>query len=329
MKKLAEISLDERVARMEEEVNGDLIKEKMIREAKQYRESFVDYLHTGNVTNDLKIGRKEDGGYLCPEETDRRLIEKLEEKGIMRNICTVMDLAHNTKIPGATEHSAACWVEEGGQLQFTEEHFDQRELVAHKLAVGARVTEELLEDADFDIEGYLIESFAKSISEVEDEAFFNGNSDGKPHGILIDAEVGTEVSDLDGDAILDLIYSLRKPYRDKSVFVMSDDAFSKLHKIKSLAGKYAWQENFSKKAPYKLMGYPVYVSNAMPSILPGNCPIAFGDFSYYWVADRGRISFTRLSERFADEGCVGYKSTHRVDGRLVLTEAVKTLKIVA
>ncbi len=63
--------------------------------------------------------------------------------------------------------------------------------------------------------------------------------------------------------------------------------------------------------------------------MPADSPIAFGDFSYYWIGERGKRSFKRMGELYSEHGLVGYRFTHRVDGKLIIPEAVKTLKIVA
>lgn len=67
-------------------------------------------------------------------------------------------------------------------------------------------------------------------------------------------------------------------------------------------------------------------SDCMPEIAAGAKSIAFGDFSYYWIADRQGRSFKRLGELFAPTGQVGFLGSQRVDGRLVLGEAVKVLQ---
>ena len=65
----------------------------------------------------------------------------------------------------------------------------------------------------------------------------------------------------------------------------------------------------------------------------GNCwiydqnAIAFGDYSYYNVGDRGTRSFKQLNELFAGNGMIGFVAKERVDGKLILPEAVQILKL--
>ena len=65
----------------------------------------------------------------------------------------------------------------------------------------------------------------------------------------------------------------------------------------------------------------------MPEIASGQKVVLFGDFSYYWIGDRQGITFKRLNERYADMGQVGFLASKRVDGKLVLPEAVKVLQM--
>lgn len=64
----------------------------------------------------------------------------------------------------------------------------------------------------------------------------------------------------------------------------------------------------------------------MPEIATGNKTIAFGDYQYYWIPNREGRSFKRLNKLLAVTGQIGFVATQRVDGKLILPEAVKILK---
>ena len=72
---------------------------------------------------------------------------------------------------------------------------------------------------------------------------------------------------------------------------------------------------------------PYFTSSFVPEIAAGQKIMAFGDYSYYWIADRQGRSFKRLNELFAATGQVGFLASQRVDGKLILPEAVKTMKL--
>ena len=81
--------------------------------------------------------------------------------------------------------------------------------------------------------------------------------------------------------------------------------------------------------PDTLLNRPVYTSSFMPAIAASAKTILFGDLGYYWVADREGRSFKRLNELYAPTGQVGFLASERVDGKLILPEAVKVLAMKA
>lgn len=129
------------------------------------------------------------------------------------------------------------------------------------------------------------------------------------------------------DDLIDLTYSLRKPYRGKGVFIMSYGAYMELRKIKTANGRYPWNLDLVKDGYDTLFGYRVYVSKYLDNIAPGSKCILFGDFSYFWIGDRGKRIVKLLAERYADYGQVGFITSERVDAKLVLPEAVKVLQV--
>jgi len=226
----------------------------------------------------------------------------------------------------------ASWVDEEGTIPESDDTFGQVSIGAHKLATMIKVSEELLNDAAFDLENYIAREFARRIGAKEEEAFLVGDGVGKPTGILHatgGAEIGvvTAGATITMDEILDLFYSLKSPYRRNAVFVMNDATAKAIRKLKDDNGQYIWQPSVQAGQPDTLLNCPVRTSAQMPTIASGAKVIAFGDFSYYWIADRQGRTFKRLNELYAATGQVGFIATQRVDGKLILPEAVKVLQM--
>ena len=323
----AEKTLNERMAAIEAVINEDAVKRNMVRKTSEYPKAYGNYLRNAEVTDVLKVGSDKEGGYLVPDEFEDKLVKKLESKGVMRRLSNVIKTEHLLRIPGVSQKPTADWVEEGGSFSESDFEFYQIVIDAHKNGYISLVTEELLEDAGFDIENHIVDTAGDKIGELEEEAFISGDGIHKPTGVLVDAPVGHETKKLCMDDALELFYSVPQRYRNKGVWVMSQDALRILHKEKSAMGRNIWEGDMTKELPLKLNGREVFVSDAMPGVEAGKCPIMFGDFSYYWIGDRGNRSIKRLGELYSDRGMVGYRVTHRVDGKLVLPEAIKTLKI--
>lgn len=310
--------------------------EKKGRAADSYKKAFWKALRAKSVPYEvydaLQVGTDSEGGYLVPDEFDRHLIDALNEENIFRKLAHVIQTASgDRKIPVVASHGTASWIDEEAAYPESDDAFGQVSIGAFKLATMIKISEELLNDSVFDMPSYIAKEFARRIGAAEEEAFFTGNGTGKPLGILAatdGAQTGVTTASATAitfDEIIDLFYSLRSPYRKKAVFVVNDATVKSLRKIKNGQGDYLWQASLTAGTPDTLLGRPVYTSSFMPTIEAGAKTVAFGDFGYYWVADREGRSFKRLNELYAATGQVGFLAPERVDGKLILPEAVKVL----
>ena len=267
-----------------------------------------------------------------PTEYDERLIEKLDQENVMRKLGTTIQTSGERKINVAASKPAAAWVEEGGELVFTDPTFSQVILDAYKLSVATKVSEELLADNAYNLEGWLIDSFSRALANSEEEAMIIGDGSSKPTGVLhptVGGEIGivTAGNTITADEIVDLVYKLKRPYRANAAFLMADSTLAAVRKLKDSTGQYLWQPALTAGEPDRLLGFPVYTSQYVPTIAAGQPVIAFGDFSYYNVADRGARSFAALHELYAGVGQVAFVAKERIDGKLILPEAVQVLKM--
>ena len=301
---------------------------KPFRERTEYKNAMIDALRTNfrKISDVLQEGVDADGGYLVPVEYDNRLIEVLKEENIMRGLATRITTSGEHKINIAATTPAALWVEEGGALTFGDATFDQKFVDSHKLHVAIKVTEELLYDSAFDLEKYIITQFGKALANAEEDAFLNGDGKGKPYGIFDAAtggeSAGTLSTDIKADDIFDLIYKLKRPYRKGASFIMNDKTIAQIRKLKDNNGQFLWQPSLVAGEPDQIAGYTVRTS----AYAPENA-IAFGDYSYYNIADRGARSFKTLNELFAGNGMVGFVAKERVDGLLLLPEAIQIMNL--
>lgn len=287
-----------------------------------------------DVFNTLQVGTESEGGYLVPDEYERTLIDRLEELSIFRQLAHVIRTdSGNRLIPVVATKGTATWIGEGVQYPESDDSFGQVTIGAHKLVTMIKVSEELLNDSVFDIAAYIAKEFARRIGAAEEEAFFTGTGVGRPTGILAatgGAELGVTAASataLTFDEVMDLYYSLRAPYRRNAVFLMNDATVKALRKLKNGSGDYIWHPSVTAGTPDTILNRPVYTSSFMPTLAADAKPMLFGDLSYYWVADREGRVFKRLNELYAPSGQVGFLASERVDGKLVLSEAVKVLQM--
>ncbi len=311
--------------------------EKKGRATDEYRNSFWKAMRNKSVgfdvQNALQVGTDTEGGFLVLDEFERTLLDALQEQNIFRQLAHVITTSTgDRKIPVVASHGSASWIDEEGAYVESDEAFGQVSIGAYKLGTMIRVSEELLNDSVFNLPSYIATEFARRIGSAEEEAFFSGNGTGKPIGILnatggatvgVTAAAATAVT---MDEVMDLFYALRSPYRKRAVFLTNDSTVKALRKLKDSTGQYLWAPSMTAGTPDTILNRPIYTSAYMPVMAAGAKSVLFGDFSYYWVADRTSRSFKRLNELYAATGQVGFLASERVDGKLVLAEAVQVLQ---
>jgi len=310
------------------------------RASAEYQKAFWNAMRTRSgegldpvIKNALQIGTDTEGGYLVPDEFERTLIEALDEENIFRKLANVISTSSgDRKIPVVASKGTASWIDEEGAIPESDDSFGQVSIGAYKLGTMIKLSEELLNDSVFNLENYIAREFGRRIGNKEEDAFFTGDGSGKPTGILAatgGAQIGVTAASATAitiDEILDLFYSLKSPYRNKSVFVMNDATIKAIRKLKDGQGQYIWQPSLQAGTPDTILNRPVYTSSYVPTIAASAKSIIFGDFGYYWVADRQGRVFKRLNELYAATGQVGFVATQRVDGKLILPEAIKVLQ---
>jgi HK97 family phage major capsid protein len=310
--------------------------EKITTSSNEYKEAFWNSLRNKNfrdIRNDLEVGEKSEGGYLVPDEFERTLIEALTEENIMRSLATTIKTeSGDRKIPIVKSKGQAYWLDEEEAYKLSDDEFGQTTLNAYKVGTAIKISEELLNDSAFDLEAYISKEFARRVGAKEEEAFFVGDGNGKPTGIFDTTNGGelgatTSGASITFDDIIELFYSVNTPYRKKGVWLLNDSSVKLLRKIKDSTGNYIWSPAVSADLPDTILNRPYYTSAYAPTAESGSRCIAFGDMSYYWIADREGRTFQRLNELYAMTGQVGFRGYERVDGKLILPEAVKTLAI--
>lgn len=310
--------------------------EKTGRAGDEYTNAFWQHMRNRGgyeVRNTLTIGTDSEGGYLVPDEFERTLVEALEEENVLRQLAKVITTSSgDKKIPVVASKGTASWVDEEGSIPEDDDVFSQVSIGAFKVATMIKVSEELLNDSIFNLESYIAKEFARRIGAKEEEAFLTGDGSGKPTGIFdgtSGGEVGvtTTAAAIKMDEIFDLFYALKSPYRKRATFITNDATVKEIRKLKDGQGQYLWQPSVKAGEPDTILNRPVKTSAYVPTIEASAKVMAFGDFGYYWIADRQGRAFQRLNELYAANGQVGFRATQRVDGKLVLREAVKILQM--
>ena len=270
------------------------------------------------------------GTYTLPAAFGKKLEQELSQESLFRGMATVIRAYGNDYTLYAKDtDDLAQFVEEGGLIPVYDgiDDFTVSKIGSHKLAVFVKLDEDFVNDAGFSIEDYLAARLGRNFGRAEDNGFINGNGVHEPTGILhadAGAEVGVTAGTLTYDDVISLYFSVKPEYRKNGVWLMNDKTALALRTLKDADGNYLWNSGND-----TILGKPVRVCEFMPDAIPGNKPIAFGDFSYYWAVLRAPFSLRTLTEKFVLHDQIGYLALEYLDGKLVRRDAVKVLQMTA
>ena len=268
------------------------------------------------------------GAFNLPPKSMAKFNSHLEQESLFRSIATGIRAYDNQyNIKTANNQDAATWVPEGGTIPMATgmEDYSELFLKSHKLATFFQLEESFVQDNTFLLEDHIAKRLAKNFGRAEDAAFINGTGMDMPTGILAaegGADVGVIATALTYDDVIKLFFSVKAEYRRNAVWIMNDETALVLRTLKDAAGNYLWNH-----ANDTILGRKVLISEYMPGIQTGSKPIAFGDFSYYWIVGRRPVSIRPLVETFAALGYIGYLAYEFLDGKLIRSEAIKVMKI--
>lgn len=268
------------------------------------------------------------GTYAMPDTSENKFNQAITKRSVFRNIASVIT-AYNGgyHINAKNCDDMAMWVPEGASIPVYDgaDYFTNIPIESYKLGVVTKLDLGFVTDASFSVEKYLIDRLAKMFDRAEENAFINGDGNEQPTGILHEvggADTVVTTATLTYDDVIVLYFSVKAEYRKSSVWLMNDETATALRKLKDSDGNYLWRDSDD-----TILGKRIVISEFMPNAENSNKPIAFGDFSYYWIVDRTPVSVRTLREKFLVIGQIGYLSFEFLDAKLIRKEAIKVLQI--
>ena len=283
---------------------------------------------TGDDKHYLLVSDSTTGGYALPHDGFVKMNRALEKTSIFRQLATVMRVhGHQYKILSKDQNDMATWIPENGEFPIYNgmDDFTVKMVDSFKLGAFLKMDEDFVYDASFSFEDYLIQRLAKNFGEAETAAFISGTGEAMPTGILAEengAQVGVTTATLTHDDVVKLYFSVKPVYRENAVWLMNDETAYILRTIKDNDGNYIWNH-----ANDTILGKKVILTRHMPGAAAGTKPIAFGDFSYYWIVTRKNVTVRTLVETFIANGQIGYLAYEFLDGKLVRPDAIKVMRI--
>lgn len=298
----------------------------------------------------LSAGSDPDGGYLLPASTAGRVVSKLYEKSVMRQVADVVTIS-TPKLGGLVDNDEADagWVSELGTRSETDTpQVGKWEIEAFEMYASPKASQTLLDDSAIDVEAWLAGKVADKFARVEGLAFMQGNGVGKARGLCayptaataddtrawgtfehVNTGANGAFHTTKADPIQDLIGAMKDEYLQNASFLMRREVRTSIRKMKeATSDRYLWEPSLQAGQPDRLLGYPTRVDQYVPAIATGSLSLAFGDLRQaYTIVDR--IGIRTLRDPFTNKPYVVFYSTKRTGGGAVNFEAVKFLRFSA
>jgi len=282
------------------------------------------------------------GGFLVPDDFQNQVIMASPGFAVMRGagVTVITTSSDRVKIPVLRPRSSpyphmytsgfvGSWKPagtDGGSAAAptvqNQPRFGQEEIpVADWRPDSIELERNLLEDSAVNVEDILARLIGQTKGLDEDYEFINGTGVGRPEGLMT-AGVSTVASGSGSTVtyggLVNLFMGLPAQYRQTAKWLLNSATFGKIIQLETTAGYLIFPPN---ALPGTMFGKPVLFSEFMPDIAASAKPIAFGDFSNYYVVDKGDLRITRLEERFAPN--LGIMAHARVGGQLTLLDAFR------
>lgn len=297
---------------------------------------------------DLVEGSNPDGGYFITPERSAQIIARVFETSPVRSVANVTTTSSNSmEFVIDDDEADAGWV---GEVEArTDTGTPQIGLLTipvHEIYAMPPASQRMLDDAGFDIEGWLQGKVTRRFSRIENTAFVTGNGNKKPKGFLsYDAwavagtyerdaleqitSTGTAGALDESDDLITLQCSLIEDYQMDAVWAMNRETFCDVMKLKDTAGQYLLNPMVLREGADKiLLGKPVIIMADMPDVAANALSVAYGDFGVgYTIVDRFGVRVLR--DPYTNKPFVRFYSTKRVGGAVSNFESIKIMKIKA
>jgi HK97 family phage major capsid protein len=277
--------------------------------------------------NTMSTTTGDEGGYLTTDELAPNISQAMLEFGGMRKLATIVPTETGSNIPWPTADATSEqgeWLDQNADSDDKDTSFGSRDISTYK--IGSKVIAvpfELLQDAKFNIEGYINERVAQRIARTSEDAFINGTGSSQPHGIMADIGLGYQggnTTSITYDDLVELIHSVDPAYRrsNKCGLMMNDSSLKVVKKLKDEDGRPLWLPGMDAGEPDKLMGYSYAINQHMPIMAADAKSVAFGDFSKYIIREVMQMMFFRFTDSvYSRKGQVGFLAMMRIGGRYI------------
>ena len=315
-------------------------------DAPDYRKAVYTYLTRGReglaTHEEYRVLSKgaSGGGFFVPTDLADSVVRALRflPGGVMSLARKVTTSSGETiNLPLNLTHGTAAWIAESGTYTPSDETITNATISAFKAGSKIIVSEELLTDSAFDLSGFISNEFGERIGALAEAAFISGDGAGKPTGIL-DAASAVTVSTLPAGYVTTLawsgiataLYSVPAQYRANMSLLVADSLWVKLLTTQDSTGAPLFTASTAAGLPDRVAGIPIYAHPNLAAVGANAKSAIVGDFSRgYLIRQVDGVFMQRQNELHSDSGQVGFRTYLRLDGKVVLADALRVVAFAA
>ena len=321
---------------------------------------FVDgYLRQGREAElkSMSVGSLSDGGYDVPQQIDAKIAVRMKGLSPIRSIAQVVQTGTSgyRKLV-SLGNTTSGWVSETAtRAETASPKFAQIAPPYGELYANPSASQQMLDDAAFDLESWLADEIAREFARAEGAAFVSGSGTNQPLGFLSSGtSAANDASRAFGalqfigsgnaggfDAtpelhLIDMVMATKPGHRQGATWVMNANTLAMVRKLKDGEGAFLWQGGLTgglvgglvNGQPDRLLGYPVVEAADMPDVAAGAFPIAFGNFQNGYLITE-RLATRILRDPYSNKPFVNFYATKRLGGQVLDSDAIKLMKITA
>lgn len=306
---------EEEEKRTQEEINNEELRDIFLGKAAESRAS----------TTAMNAGNNEQGGYVINSELSKEIIKEIKDRSDVYNFFNSTSIKGNVKIPKQKTSGAAKWEDENpvDDPTPTIPTLEVVELGQNRLYRESAITQQMVNVAELDLQRFIKEDIADSMTDAIEDAIFNGSGTKQPKGIVqsIKEEKKFTLEErgvLSVDTLKKCKASIKKSVRNRAKWFMNDNTFLQIDLLKDSIGRPLLQPNVAEGSGYKLLNLPVEVTDALPTIEDEGekCLIVLATPEAYHTNTQKSVALYIYNDSmYTRKGLIGYGSDVYMDGK--------------
>lgn len=263
-------------------------------------------------------------GAIVPTTIANKIINAIKDISTVFSRATMYNVKGTLKIPVYGDANTNHNITVGYQEEFTEitadaGKFTSVDLSGYLAGALSLIGKSVINNAQVDVVSFIVTEMARRIAIFLEHELLLGTGSNAAQGIATGCTntlTTTAATAITADELISLQAKVKQAYQKDAIWIMGNDTFTAIKKLKDGDGNYLLQKDFTKEFPYTLLGKSVEVSDNMPAIATGAKTVIYGDMTGLSVNMREGIEIQLLQEKYATKHAVGVVAWFEFDAKV-------------